>query len=121
MEIRGRQGSKLTGRMFAKQTDVLAEEVMEPETQALQLTPNLKIGALLWIDDLVSCVEGPTNQEKMLERVDVFAQKNKIQWGIEKCNVMQVGTPVERHDPWNFGENTIDACTEYKYLGAVTT
>jgi hypothetical protein len=55
MEIGGRQGSRLTGRLFSKQMDTLSEE-METATETLSLTEHLKIGVLLWVDDVVSCV-----------------------------------------------------------------
>ena len=121
MEIGGRQGSRLTGRMFAKQMDVLSEELMNDDTEALEIEPGLKIGALLWIDDLVSCVEGDDNQEKMLSRVDEFAKRNKIKWGLEKCRVMQIGKKKETRDSWKFGSEEIKTCDEYKYLGDIIT
>ena len=49
------------------------------------------IGILLWIDDVVSSVEGRENQEKMLKRVAEFAKKHKLKWGQQKCKVMQIG------------------------------
>ena len=107
--------------MFSKQMDVLAEELMADDTEALQVAPNLKIGALLWVDDLVSCTEGPVDQEKMLHRVDEFAIKNKIKWGKGKCNVLQVGKKVDQREQWIFGDMEIDTVSEYKYLGDIIT
>ena len=90
MEIGGKQGSRLTGRMFSKMMDTLAEE-LGPTGEGFQITTNFIIAVLLWVDDVVSCVEGATNQEKMLKRIADFAIKHKLRWGASKCKVMRVG------------------------------
>ena len=121
MEIGGRQGSRLTGRMFSKQMDVISEELIENENECLEIVPGLTIGALLWIDDLITCTEDTTQQENMLKRVDEFAKKNKIRWGRNKCKVMQVGTKKDDREEWQFGDISIGNCEEYKYLGDYIT
>ena len=83
MEIGGKQGSRLTGRMFSKMMDLLAEELQETD-EGFQITPEFILAVLLW-------VEGEENQTKILERVHQFAIKHKIKWGQEKCKVMRVG------------------------------
>ena len=88
-EIGGRQGSRLTGRLFAKQMDMISEEMILDGSEAVKVTNEIRIGALLWEDDVVSCVEGKQNQEKVLERINEFAKKHKLKWGQEKCKVMQ--------------------------------
>ena len=55
MDVGGRQGSKVTGRMFAKMMDLLAEEIIA-SGEGFTLTEDLIIGILLWIDDVISCV-----------------------------------------------------------------
>ena len=62
-EIGGKQGSRLTGRLFAKQMDIISEEMMMGNSEAITLTNELRIGALLWVDDVVSCVEGTEKRE----------------------------------------------------------
>ena len=119
MEIGGRQGSKLTGRMFSKLMDLLAEEVIASE-KGLKLTMELLIGILLWMDDVVSCVEGETDQLEMLEKLDSFAKDHKLQWGSNKCKVMPIGNHSDRTE-WNLGDLTIRNCTDYKYLGDIIT
>ena len=61
MEIGGRQGSRETGRMFVKLMDLLAEEVIA-SNEGIKMMEDFIIGILLWIDDVVSCVEGTDNQ-----------------------------------------------------------
>ena len=61
MEVGGRQGSKLTGRMFSKLMDILAEDIIQSK-QGINLENDFFIGILLWMNDVVSCVEEETNQ-----------------------------------------------------------
>ena len=120
MEIGGRQGSRLTGRLFAKMMDLLAEE-FEGTEEGFKFMSDFKIAILLWVDDVVSCTEGKENQEKMLKKVDVFARKHKLKWGSHKCNIMKVGGHNNEMNEWKLGELTIDETTEYKYLGDTLT
>ena len=59
MDVGGRQGSKVTGRMFAKMMDILAEEIIA-SGEGFNLTKDFIIRILLWID-VISCVEGIEN------------------------------------------------------------
>ena len=70
--------------MFSKLMDILAEEVSASE-KGLKVTTDLTIGILLWMDDVVSCVEGENDQMDMLEKLDSFAKDHKLQWGSNKC------------------------------------
>ena len=119
MEIGGRQGSRLTGRMFAKLMDVLAEEVIE-DNVGMKITEELIIGILLWIDDVVTSVEGSENQEEMLKRMDRFAKDHKLKWGLDKCRVMKIGKGANLRQ-WKLGENEIKCSDSYTYLGDIIT
>ena len=121
MEIGGRQGSRLTGRMFSKQMDVISEELIANSSECLQISNEFAIGALLWVDDLVTCAEKASMQENMLQRIDEFARKNKVRWGQEKCKVIQVGKKEDHRSEWQFRDIAIGNCDEYKYLGDVLT
>ena len=118
MEIGGKQGSRLTGRMFAKLMDLLAEELIEAK-DGFRITEEFIIAVLLWVDDVISCAEGIEEQEKMLEKVNQFALKHKITWGAEKCKVMRVGRhkDKEKERDWKIGNMAIKEATQYKYLG----
>ena len=117
MDIGGRQGSRLTGRMFAKMMDLLAEEILL-SGEGVNLDEDFIIGILLWVDDVVSCVEGHENQEKILERIAEFAVKHKLKWGQQKCKVMQIGKN-KTELKWNLGDIKIENCDSYTYLGDV--
>ena len=120
-EIGGKQGSRLTGRCFALQMDMISEEMMQESSEAFKLEDDLKIGALLWVDDVVSCVEGIENQEKVLGKIDTFARKHKLEWGQDKCKVMQIGRIRDKRDKWKLGEKEIESCVKYRYRGDVIT
>ena len=120
MEIGGKQGSRLTGRMFAKMMDMLAEEI-QPTNEGFKLNDELTIPVLLWVDDVASCVDGSDNQKKMLQTIANFAIKHKLKWGASKCNVMRVGKHNENQSQWKLGELLIDETESYKYLGDLIT
>ena len=120
MEIGGKQGSRLTGRMFAKLMDSLAEE-LELTGEGFILDEEFIIAVLLWVDDVVSCVDGAENQEKMLQDIHDFALKHKLSWGQDKCKVMRVGRHTEESKQWMIGDMPIEETTSYKYLGDLLT
>ena len=120
MEIGGKQGSRLTGRMFAKMMDTLAEEML-PTKEGYKFNDELTIPVLLWVDDVVSCVDGQENQRKMLDTIAHFAVKHKLRWGASKCNVMKIGKHNENSAQWTLGELSIEEADSYKYLGDVIT
>ena len=119
MEIGGKQGSKLTCRMFSKLMDLISEYIKD-NNLGIKITEELMIGVLLWVDDVITCVEGEANLNKILEILDNFAKDHKLKWGIEKCKVMPIGNHSKKEE-WNFGEEKIQKCESYKYLGDIIT
>ena len=117
----GRQGSRLTGRLFAKQMDVLSENFIENNDLNVPITENFSIGCAEYVDDVMTCTLGKANQNKVLTRVDEFAKINKLEWGEEKCQVMQVGRKVKVPNTWALGTKNITNTTSYKYLGDLIT
>ena len=118
MEIGGKQGSRLTGRLFSKMMDLLGEE-LETSNEGFKFSNELLVAILLWVDDVVTCVEGTEEQQQILERIHQFAKRHKLKWGQEKCRVMRVGRHEEEQNEWKIGEMTIQECNSYKYLGDV--
>ena len=117
----GRQGSRLTGRLFAKQMDVLSENFIENDELNVPIADDFSIGCAEYVDDVMTCTLGKANQNKVLTRVDEFAKINKLEWGEEKCQVMQVGRKVKVPDTWALGTKNITNTTSYKYLGDIIT
>ena len=97
--------------------DTIAEEIMASR-KGLKVTNELIIGILLWMDDVVSCVEGQEDQLEMLQKLDHFAKDHKFKWGNDKCQVMPIGTHSKEIE-WNLGDLKIKTCANYRYLGDV--
>ena len=102
-EIGGIQGSSLTGRLFSKQMDTLSEQFIEKE-ESFKVNDELSIGCLEWVDDALSFTCGIKNQNSILNSVDDFARKCKLEWGEAKCQVMQIGRKVKVPTEWSLGE-----------------
>ena len=102
--------------LFSRMMDTLAEESMENDGLGI-MVEGIKIPGLLWCDDVVSLAEGTAQEEETLNAVNEFAKRNKIKWGLNKCNVLEFGKNHSKRQQWNFGQETIEKCDEYRYLG----
>ena len=101
--------------------DTLAEEMMK-KNAGFQISETFRIPALLWVDDVLSCTEGETNQESTLNDVAEFAVKHRLQWGAAKCKVMRVGHHGKyKEKTWSLGAKTITETKSYRYLGDIIT
>ena len=118
----GRQGSRLTGKLFAKQMDTLSEKFISGEIDgAVTISEDLSIGCLEWVDDVLTMTQSIEKAQKILNEVDDFAKANKIQWGLDKCKMMQIGKKANAPEEWKLGDKFIGNTTSYKYLGDVVT
>ena len=122
MEIGGRQGSRITGRLFSKMMDIIAEEIATTNI-GYKLSDDLTIAMLLWVDDLLSCTTGDTNQKQMLNHINEFALKHRLIWGQSKCKIMRIGhhRKNDNKEEWKLGKMTIEETDQYRYLGDIIT
>ena len=106
MEWGGKQGSRLTGRMFAKLMDLLHDEL---KGKGFEINEDFLIAVLLWVDDVLSIAVGEIEQREILQVIAEFAVKHKITWGEEKCKVMRVGYHKDKPQgyEWKVGDMTI--------------
>ena len=81
------------------------------------MTLSFRIAVLLWVDDVISCVEGKENQLDILKRLSEFAVKHKLEWSATKCRVMRVGRHKDAQSQWQLGKLTIQETNQYRYLG----
>lgn len=116
MQIGGKQGSRLTGRQFGKLMDTMAESSINGK-KGFILKMNFKIPILLWVDDVVSCTEGIRDQIDMMNDINEFAIKHKLEWSTAKCKVMRVGVHHGNRTQWQLGDHQIEETKQYKYLG----
>ena len=63
----GRQGSRLTCRLFSKQMDVLSEISINEHQEKVVLSEKLSIGCLEFVDDALTCTTGINNQKSILK------------------------------------------------------
>ena len=117
-ETGGKQGGKLMVPLFAKSMDTIAEEMEEQGDLGIE-TMGQTIPALLFMDDLTTMAEGYVQEQKTLDAVHNFGIKHKIEWGQDKCKVMEVGRQKENKTRWKLGDKEIENCRTYKYLGEI--
>ena len=115
-ETGGKQGGKLMVPLFAKLMDTIAEDFSQDAHVGVEIDGN-KIPAILFMDDLLTFSEGYCQQQRTLNAVSDFGVKHKIEWGQEKCKVMECGAHKEKQDSWQLGGKIIGNCKQYKYLG----
>ena len=115
-ETGGKQGGKLMVPLFAKMMDNLAEDMLEDDNLGIYIQET-KIPSLLFVDDAISFAEGYEQQKKTLQEIDQFSQKHKLEWGPEKCKTMEIGSHKEKRTKWQLGNEEIEKCEIYKYLG----
>ena len=117
----GRQGSRVTGRMFSKLMDMLSEEEIASGS-GFEIFEDLIIAQLLWVDDVVSLAVGTNDQKAVLGRLDQFGKYHKLMWGQQKCQVMKVGKhKKDANNEWKIGEMPISETKSYRYLGDIIT
>ena len=103
---------------FAKLMDTLSEDLLEKKSVGAVIEGKL-IPALLFVDDVASVTEGERDEEGMLDEVAEFAVKHKMEWGIDKCKVLEVGRHRNPRKEWKLGEKIIESAEDYKYLGDI--
>ena len=95
----GKQGAKLMVPMFSKMMDTLPESMHQRDDLGVQLGNN-KIASLAFVDDILSMAIGYAQQERTLDAVNEFAIKHQLEWGEDKCKVMEIGTHKEKKTQW---------------------
>ena len=79
----------------------------------------MKPACLAYVDDATTLAVGYVQQEKTLKDISKFAVKHKLEWGEQKCKVMEIGHHKERKSEWGLGDKIIGNCQNYKYLGEI--
>ena len=112
----GKQGGKIMVPLFSKMMDTLPGELAMDTRLGISIHDFI-ISCLEYVDDVTTFAIGYQQQEITLDALADFAKKRRLEWGAEKCKVMEVGSHKERRIEWNLGEKTITKCDTYKYLG----
>ena len=98
--------------------DVLAEEAAEDDLRTVEFD-TLDMSVLEWVDDVITFAIGCEQQQYTLDKVNEFAVKHRLKWGKEKCNVMRIGNDKYKPEKWQLGQEEIDSCEHYRYLGDI--
>ena len=102
--------------------DTLSDDFINNREEKVKINDSFSIGCLEWVDDVLSSTIGMKNQLSVLNVVDEFAKKNKLEWGEAKISqLMQVGRKIKTPENWKLGDKNIQNTTSYKYLGDTIT
>ena len=115
-ETGGKQGGMVMVPMFSKMMDTLSEDLDESQNIGV-IIENLKIACLEYVDDVSTFAVGREQQILTLKAVDEFAIKHKLEWGVDKCKVMEIGSKKGKKESWELGKKSIGSCDTYRYLG----
>ena len=91
--------------LFAKSMDTLAEDLMKNDKIGVRIGEEI-IPSLLFMDDVVSAVEGYKQEEETLNEIQEFSVKHQFEWGQDKCQVMEIGNHKEKKNEWKLGQKS---------------
>ena len=112
----GLQGGKIMVPLFSGSMDTLYDDLSKDRDIGITFD-ELTTPSLEYVDDAVTFAVGTQSQQKTLGALNEFALNHKLEWGINKCKVMEIGSRKERKDAWKLGKETIENCRSYRYLG----
>ena len=92
--------------MFSKMMDTLPEELASKPEIGVKFG-NSTLAALAYVDDVGTFAVGHKQQETTLNVVNEFAIKRQLEWGTDKCKVMEIGVQKQMTTSWKLGEKTI--------------
>ena len=99
----------------------------QPFVETAQCDPvvlrgNLKIGCLIWADDIVLLSQSKDGLQTMLRALNLYAKKNGMALNIKKTKVM-IFNKTGRHirESFYFGQDRLTNTRQYKYLGFLVT
>ena len=98
--------------------DKLPEGMHEESELGIEIG-QMKPACLAYVDDATTLAIGYKQQEMTLKEISEFAVKHQLEWGVEKCKVMEIGTHKEKQTQWDLGGKNIGVCQNYKYLGEI--
>lgn len=113
-----RQGGVLSVLMYALLMDEISKEITARNLGVPIPNTNVKIGSLLWMDDLLKVSQEPEEMQKMMDITNEISGPYRIVYGEPKSKVMKEGRRG-RKVSFNLGEMELKYTDKYKYLGQV--
>ena len=113
-----KQGDIISPTLFAIYINDLAEEIKESGI-GIEIDHDLVLGCLLYADDIVLLSDSETDLQALLNIVNVWCSKWRLEVNLLKTNVMHIRKKQCRRSDFNFlfEGKTVDYCENYKYLG----
>ena len=80
---------------------------------------SLLVNHLIYADDLVCIAENPNDLQSLINIVNLWCCKHRLEANLLKTEVMHVRQPLVPRTKFNFkfGQRKINLCQSYKYLG----
>ena len=100
--------------------DTLSNNFIDKRNEKVKVNDEFSIGCLELIDDVLSCTIGMKDQISVLNIVDDFGRKRKLEWGEAKSQVMQHAGRREKKMEIG-GQKHPKHNSSYKYLGDTIT
>jgi hypothetical protein len=128
-----RQGCPLSPILFNIFVDVLAKELEQgglagggagnSDCKGPLRIGGITLAELLYADDLVVAAETPQELQRLINVVEAFSSKWRLDVNLSKSKVMVIHPPrqtrsLELHS-WKFRGEEIEVVSKYKYLGVV--
>ncbi len=111
-----RQGGVLSVIEYASLIDEIAKE-LESNNMGIMLDNNVKLGCLLWMDDVVLIHEDREEIKKMMDCTNHVALKYHIEFGAPKCKIIKIGKGQKTEA--KIGNTQLEETLTYKYLGEI--
>ena len=125
-----KQGDILSPTMFSMFVHSLTDELEQSGLGVrLDLPPSpwsdsqssstLLLNHLIYADDLVCIAENSTDLQSLINIVNLWCCKHRLEANLLKTEVMHVRPPLVQRSKFNFkfGQRKINFCQSYKYLG----
>ena len=77
------------------------------------------VSNLLYADDIVLLAENENDLQEMLKVVETWCNRWRMEVNLTKTNILHIRkkTQPRSNFVFRFGQNVVEYCTEYKYLG----
>ena len=114
-----RQGGVLPTLQYGILTDQINQALQELNIGITIEDTQILIACILWVDDVLLMANSLENLQQQLDEVNSIAKKYRIEFGIDKSNVMKIGGRKEAITMMPVGDTPLTQTTKYKYLGYV--
>jgi hypothetical protein len=113
-----RQGGVLSVIQYALLMDEISKEIAKQNLGTPIPNSQVRVGCILWMDDVLLITPCPKDLQKMLDIVSELAGRYHIEYGEAKSKIMKIGKKGDKPN-FKLGPMTLQYTDKYKYLGQV--